>query len=125
MLIAYWIVAGLLAIAYVFAGGTKLVRSKEKLEAQGMKWVSGAHPALIKLVGLLELLGAVGLIVPPLVGIAVATTVFAAVGLVLVQAVAIGVHMTMRDVRGLPVNIALLALALAAAWLAASVFVVG
>ena len=125
MLIAYWIVAGFLALAYLVAGGVKLFRSKAALEAQGMRWVSGASAALVKLVALLEILGALGLILPPLLNIVPAVAVFAAIGLILVQAVAIGVHLSMHDVRGMPVNILLLAAAIAASWLGATVFVVG
>ena len=122
MIIAYWIVAAILAFAYLFVGGTKLVRSNAQLEAAGMSWVKATNPALVKLVGLIEVLGAVGLIVPPLVGTAVLLAPLAAIGLVLVQAVAIGVHMQMKDVRSLPINIALLLLAFAAAWLGVLAF---
>lgn len=38
MLIAYWIVAGILALAYVAAGGMKVVKPREKLAAAGLAW---------------------------------------------------------------------------------------
>jgi hypothetical protein len=117
MIIAYWVVAGILAFVYLLVGGTKIIRSRAQLEESGMSWVRGANPAVVKLVGLIEILGAVGLIVPPLTNTAVLLAPLAAIGLVLVQAVAIGVHMQMKDVRSLPINIALLLLAFAAAWI--------
>ena len=117
MIIAYWIVAGILAFVYLLVGGTKIIRSRAQLEDSGMSWVRGANPAVVKLVGLVEILGAVGLILPPLINTAVLLAPLAAIGLVLVQAVAIGVHMQMKDVRSLPLNIALLLLAFAAAWI--------
>ena len=117
MIIAYWIVAALLALAYVFVGGTKLVRTNAQLESGGMHWVRGTNPAVVKLVGLIEVLGAAGLILPPLLAVAVFLAPLAAVGLILVQAVAIGVHMQMRDTASLPINISLLLLAFVAAWL--------
>jgi hypothetical protein len=43
VIIAYWIVAGLLALVYLFAGGTKLVRSRAQLEQSGMTWAAGAN----------------------------------------------------------------------------------
>ena len=76
-----------------------------------------ANPAVVKLVGLIEVLGAAGLLLPPLLNTAVLLAPLAAIGLVLVQAVAIGVHMQMKDARSLPINIALLLLAFAAAWI--------
>lgn len=117
MIIAYWVVAGILAFVYLLVGGTKIIRSRAQLEDSGMSWVQGANPAVVKLVGLVEILGAVGLILPPLINTAVLLAPLAAIGLVLVQAVAIGVHMQMKDVRSLPINIALLLLAFAAAWI--------
>ena len=122
MIIAYWIVAGLLAAVYVFVGGLKLVRSNAQLEAGGMHWVRGTNPALVKLVGLVEVVGAAGLILPPLFTTAAFLAPLAAIGLILVQAVAIGIHMQMRDLKGLPINITLLLLAFVAAWLGVLTF---
>ena len=118
VIIAYWIVAGILALAYLFSGVTKLVRSKAHLEASGQRWVAGARPSFIKFVGVVEILGALGVILPPAFSVLVILAPLAAIGLVLVQAVAIGVHMQIRDVKTLPVNIVLLILAFATAWLA-------
>ena len=117
MLIAYWIIAGILAVVYLLVGGTKIIRSRAQLAVAGMHWVRGANPAVVKLVGLIEVLGAAGLLLPPLLNTAVLLAPLAAIGLVLVQAVAIGVHMQMKDARSLPINIALLLLAFAAAWI--------
>ncbi len=117
MIIAYWVVAGILALVYLLVGGTKVIRTRAQLEDAGMHWVRGANPAVVKLVGLVEILGAAGLILPPLMNTAVLLAPLAAVGLVLVQAVAIGVHMQMKDAKSLPINIALLLLAFAAAWI--------
>ena len=112
MLIAYWIIAGILAVVYLLVGGTKIIRSRAQLDESGMHWVRGANPAVVKLVGLIEVLGAAGLLLPPLLNTAVLLAPLAAIGLVLVQAVAIGVHMQMKDARSLPINIALLLLTL-------------
>jgi hypothetical protein len=122
VIIAYWIVAGLLAVVYLFAGGTKLFRSRPQLEQSGMTWAAGANPAIVKLVGIVEVLGALGLILPPLLATAAFLAPLAAIGLVLVQAVAIGVHMQMRDLKSLPLNLALLLLAFVAAWLGVLTF---
>ena len=124
MVIAYWIIAGLLALVYLMSGGMKVFRSREQLIAAGQGWVKVANTGIVKLVGLLELAGAIGLIAPPLTGFAPSLAPMAALGLVLVQAVAIGVHMKLNDTKSLPVNIILLAMAIAAAWLGAALFAV-
>jgi hypothetical protein len=125
MLIAYWIAAALLAFVYLFVGGTKIFRRKAALEASGMAWVHNVHPGIPKVVGVVEVLGALGVLLPPLVaGLPIILAPLAAIGLVLVQGVAIGVHMRMNDVKSLPVNVLLFLLALAVAFLGATVFVV-
>lgn len=124
MVIAYWIIAGLLALVYLMAGALKVFRSREQLIAAGQGWVEGANTGIVKLVGALEVAGALGLILPPLTGIAPSLAPMAALGLVLVQAVAIGVHMKLNDTKSLPVNIILLAMAIVAAWLGAALFAV-
>ncbi|CAB4564325.1 unannotated protein [freshwater metagenome] len=118
MTIAYWITAGLLAFVYFMSGGMKVVRNKEALLASGQNWVKNVNPAMPKIVGLLEVLGAVGVIVPPLVGIAVILAPAAAIGLALVQVVAIVVHVRLGETKQLAVNVVLLALAVSVAVLA-------
>jgi hypothetical protein len=58
MTIAYWITAALLAVVYLMSGGMKLIQAKEALVASGQNWAKNVNPALPKLVGLLEVLGA-------------------------------------------------------------------
>jgi len=64
MLIAYFIVAGLLALANLAAGGGKLLQPKQRLYEQGMRYTEDFAGWQIKLIGLAEVLGAVGLVLP-------------------------------------------------------------
>ena len=115
MLIAYWIVAGLLAVLYVYSGGMKVVRSKEALRPM-MGWVDDIPFGAVRLIGVVEVLGAIGLVVPPLVGIMPWLAVAAAVGLVLVQVGAAVVHL--RRGETVWMNAVLAVLAGVAVWLA-------
>jgi uncharacterized membrane protein YphA (DoxX/SURF4 family) len=115
MLIAYWITAALLALVYLVSGAPKIFRSKDALVASGQGWASNVSPAVPKIVGLLEVLGAIGVILPPLVHIAPVLAPIAAIGLALVQLVAIVVHARRAELKALPVNIVLLLLAAAVA----------
>lgn len=124
MNIAYWITAGLLAFVYLASGGMKIARNKDALIASGQNWVKNVNPVLPKVVGILEVLGAVGLIVPPLTGIAVVLAPTAAIALALVQVVAIVVHIRLGETKQLAVNVVLLALAVAVAVLAFSAFAI-
>jgi hypothetical protein len=117
MEIAYWIVAGLLAVFYLYSGGLKVVRSQDQLRPM-MGWVDQVPMPLVRTIGVLEILGAAGLILPKLTGIAPGLAVAAAIGLVLIQAGAIVVHLSRGETRLIGLNIALLVAAAAAAWLA-------
>ena len=117
MVIAYWIVAGLLAVLYLYSGGMKLVRSADQLRPM-MAWVDTMPLWTVRVIGALEILGVVGLILPPLVGVLTWLTVAAAVGLVLVQVGGITLHVRRGEIRVLGLNVALLALAAVEVWLA-------
>ncbi|MGW7240667.1 DoxX family protein [Streptomyces sp. NPDC054804] len=117
MSVAYWIVAGLLALFYLYAGGLKVGRSRERLRPM-MAWVDGIPMAAVRAIGTVELLGAFGLLLPRLTGVAPWSATAAAVGLAVLQLGAIRVHLRMGD-RQVALNITLLLTAAAAAWLAA------
>ena len=111
--IAVWIASGLLAAAYLFAGGTKLLTSKERLAENPS--MAGAAEALsatsLKLIGGVEVAGALGLILPWLTGIAPILTPAAAVGLALLQVGAVLFHGRRAEYKQWPVNAVFLALA--------------
>lgn len=115
MLIAYWIVAGLLAVASLAAGAQKTFRSPDALVASGIGWANDVQPPAVRLIGVAEVLGAIGLILPPLTGIAPILAPVAAVGLALVQVGAVAFHLRRGEAKVLPMNLALLLAAVAAA----------
>lgn len=110
MIIAVWIASGLLAVAYLGTGAMKLASPKEKL-AKNMAWVEDFSAPVVKLIGALEILGALGLVLPVLLNIAPVLTPLAACGLVVLQLVAIIVHLR-RGERMIVPNVVLLLLAL-------------
>ena len=111
MNLALWIAAGLLAAAYLFAGLMKATQPKEKLAAN-MGWVEDFSPSTIRFIGVVEILGAIGLILPQATDIAPILTPIAATGLVIVQALAIRVHVRRGETQVLAANVVLLLLAL-------------
>jgi len=114
MTVAYWIVAGILAAVYLAAGATKLLQPRDRLGAR-MRWVNDFSAGAIKSIAALEVLGAIGLILPPLTGIAPVLAPIAALGLVVVQVGAIVVHLRLGEGSQLAPNGVLLLLAIAAA----------
>ena len=82
MNLALWIVAGLLAAVFLVAGANKLFIPQEKLaKAPGGGWVNDFSARFIKALGAVEILGAVGLILPAALDIAPILVPLAAVGL--------------------------------------------
>jgi uncharacterized membrane protein YphA (DoxX/SURF4 family) len=79
MKVAVWIVSGLLAVAFLFAGLFKLLASTADLEASAQ----GVPVILLRIAGTAEVLGAIGLIVPAATRIKPTLTPLAATGLVL------------------------------------------
>jgi hypothetical protein len=116
MELAYWIIAGLLAVFYLYAGGKKVAQSQEQLQPM-MGWVDRVPMPLVRTIGVLEVLGAIGLILPPLTGIAPGLAVAAAIGLVLIQIGGIAVHLSRGEARLIGLNIGLLAAAAVTVWL--------
>jgi putative oxidoreductase len=111
MNVVLWIAQGLLAVAYVLAGSMKAFRPAEQL-SKNMKWVNAVPAGLVHFIGIAEVVGAIGLIIPMVTNVAPGLTVAAAAGLVLVQVCAIVFHLSRGEVRGLPANFVLLLLAL-------------
>ena len=71
MNLALWATAGLLAVVALTGGVTKVFVPKEKLAAApGGGWTGDASVGFVKTLGVLELLAAVGLILPAVVDIA-------------------------------------------------------
>ena len=116
MHIAYWITAGVLALFYLYGGGIKLIQSREQLLPM-MAWVDTTPMRAVRVIGAVEVLGAIGLILPPLTGIAPWLALAAAIGFVLLQILATRVHLRRGD-RQIALNLALLALAAVTVWLA-------
>ena len=82
MNVALWIVQGLLALEFLFAGGMKLVMPLEEL----MKGAPFPLPFLfLRFIGVCEVLGAIGLILPGLLHIRTGLTPLAAAGLVIIM----------------------------------------
>lgn len=111
-----WIAAGVLAAIFLLAGGMKLGQPKEKLAASGMGWTDDFGPGTVKLIGALEVLAAVGLILPALVGIALPLVPLAGLGLVLLMIGAAVTHARRQESQMILVNAVLLILAALVAW---------
>src|SRR5258708_4843363 len=107
MSIVLWIVQGLLALAFLLAGFMHGFMPLEGLK-KNMAWVGGVPSGLVRFIGIAEILGALGLILPKLTHILPQLTIAAAIGLGLVMALAAGVHVTPKEYSNIGGNIVLL-----------------
>jgi uncharacterized membrane protein YphA (DoxX/SURF4 family) len=114
--ITLWIIAGLLAVAFLASGAMKLAQPKQKLATFGLGWVEDFGAGTVKAIGTLEVLAAVGLILPAALDIAPVLVPLAAVGLALLMVGAIITHLGRHEAKVIAPPVTLLALAVLIAW---------
>lgn len=110
MNVALWIIAIVVAAAFLAAGLTKLSQPKEKLVAT-MGWAADFSAGTVKFIGAIEILGAIGLILPAAVGIAPILTPLAATGLAIVMVLATVVHARRKELSNIAITVVLFILA--------------
>lgn len=112
MNIAIWIAQGLLALVFAGAGISKLMQPYEKM-AERMGYVKDFAPGAIRGIGVVEVLGAIGVILPASIGALRVPWLIplAAFGLALNMAGAMATHLRRREVPMMIGNLVLLALA--------------
>jgi uncharacterized membrane protein YphA (DoxX/SURF4 family) len=108
MITGVWIAQILLALAFLLAGGMKVFTPKEKLMA---RMAEGFSLSFFRVLGVVEILGAIGIILPALTGILPWLTPLAALGFVLTMIGAVIVHLRQREYGPMLVNLLLLTLA--------------
>jgi hypothetical protein len=110
MNLALWIVQGVLALLFLFAGGMKLVMPIEEMTKQ-MPVQLPMPGVFLRFIGVAEIAGALGLILPGLLRIRPGLTPLAAAGLVVIMAGAVGLGLVIGDVIAtlMPLLVGLLA----------------
>ena len=116
MNVVLWIVAGVLAVAFLASGLMKLAQPKKKIVDSGMGWAEDFSDGAVKGIGALEVLGALGLILPAVFDVATVLVPIAAVGLALIMLGAAVTHARRKESQMVVVNVVLLALAVFVAW---------
>ncbi len=117
MNLTLWIATGLLALVALAGGITKTFVPKEKLAVhRGGEWTANAGVGFVKTLGVLELLAAVGLILPAVLDIAPVMVPVTAVCWVLLMIGAMVVHGRLGQFTLVMLNSVYLALAAFIAW---------
>jgi len=110
-----WILQGIIAMMMAMAALMKLTNSKDELKKNGkggMDWVDDVSGSNVKMIGILEVLAAFGLVLPQLLGILPWLTPLAAVGIVFTMIGALTLHLRRGDgAQALMTNIFILSMA--------------
>ncbi|MBT2515654.1 DoxX family protein [Arthrobacter sp. ISL-30] len=97
MNIVLWVITALLTLLFLAAGAMKIAQPKAKLAASGQGWVENFSDGAIKGIGVVEILGAVGMILPALLNIATILVPTAAAGFFLLMTGAVITHVRRRE----------------------------
>ncbi len=116
MNIALWIVQILLALVFLGAGVIKATQPLPSLREKVGDWVDDVPLPLIRFVGVAEIAGAIGLVLPPAVDVLPDLAIAAAIGLAITMVGAVVIHARRREWPNAVVNLALLAAAAFVAW---------
>jgi uncharacterized membrane protein len=114
--VALWLVQGLLALVFGASGVVKATRDRKRLFDDGITWVEDFPAWAVRAIGILEILAAVGLVLPALTGIAPVLSPLAAVGIALLMVGAAVVHGRRGEIAFLGVIAVLFVAAAFVAW---------
>ncbi|TCM96884.1 DoxX-like protein [Paenibacillus sp. BK033] len=109
MNMALWIIQGLTALGFIYSGWLKAFQYEKAKASWG--WVKDLPKGLVAFIGLAELLGAIGVILPEALGIAPILTPSAAAALAAVVLLGAALHLARKEYRELGVNLVFFLLA--------------
>lgn len=111
MNIFLWILQALLALVFIGSGYNKAFNTEKARTQQGMQWMNRIPNRLLTFIGISEILGGIGLILPALTGILPSLTAIAAIALTVVMGLAVFVHLPHQEYPNIIFNLVLFALA--------------
>lgn len=115
MHISLWVVQILLGAMFLMAGFMKLTQPAEQL-IQTLPWVADMSIAMVKFIGMSEILGGLGLILPTALKIVPHLTVYAAYGICLIMLLASALHFSRGEWSNIAVNACICFMAYFIAW---------
>jgi uncharacterized membrane protein YphA (DoxX/SURF4 family) len=113
--VTLWIGQILLGVFFAMAGFAHAFTPIDEL-ARTAHWAADAPVALVRFIGVMELLGALGVILPRATGVAKYLTPLAAIGLAAIMVLAIGVHLGRGEVSSIWMHPIVIAVAAFVAW---------
>jgi len=111
-----WICQGILALVFFYSGINKTILSEQQLIAKGQTGVANLSVPVIRFIGISEVLGAIGIIVPVLINIWPVLTPVTAICFAVIMLLAAPIHYRLHEPRNVATNLILLALSVFVAW---------
>jgi uncharacterized membrane protein YphA (DoxX/SURF4 family) len=115
MNIVLWVVQSFLAGIFLVTGGMKFRQSREVIDRK-LAAVRDFQTSSIRLLGLVELLGGLGMILPGITGIGLILTPLAATGLAVIMIPATVIHIRSKEPKAVALNLVILAMTIFVAW---------
>lgn len=109
--ISLWVAQALLGLAFLMIGGMKMTAQAAEMAAQ-----AGISPPLLRFIGISELAGGLGVILPAATRVRPGLTPLAALGLLVIMVLAMALHLSRAEYPHLPPPIILGVLAAFVAW---------
>ncbi len=113
--ITLWIVQIILALLFIMTGVVKFTSSIEEQRSQ-MEWPKHVSEGLIHFVGIIEIVGALGLLLPSILKIKPQLTPWAAIGLALIMIFATILNVSVGETKAIVPLLSISAIALFVAW---------
>lgn len=111
-----WAAQALLAVTFAASGAVKVFATDWFMAMDPAAWPAAVPRSVLILIGIAELAGVLGLVLPRLTGVQPRLTVFAALGLLVIMVLATGFHAIRGEMDALQVNAALGGIAAFVAW---------
>jgi len=106
-----WILQVLLALAFMMAGYNHGFNIEKTRLRPRMEWMDAVSKNLLKFIGVTEILGSIGLILPAVTGILPVLTPWAATGIAVIMILSALFHLPRREYPAIVINLVLLAMA--------------
>jgi hypothetical protein len=113
--ISLWVAQALVFFVFASAGAVKFFTPIPQLAAM-MPWTGEHSETFVRVIGLIDLAGGIGILLPALTRIVPGLTVLAALGCTVLQVFAITFHVSRGEAAVTPLNFVLLALAVFVLW---------
>jgi uncharacterized membrane protein YphA (DoxX/SURF4 family) len=113
--IGLWVAQGILFLLFVMSGIMKFTTPIPELSAM-MPWTGQLSERFVRFIGLVDLAGGLGILLPAATRILPRLGVWAAVGIIVLQLLAIAFHSSRGEFMVLPLNFVILPLAIFVLW---------